>query len=289
MHRQLRNFPRRSWPISLPRSLRSMSGTGWASPSAGPRRHGKRRLRRRRRNLILTRFLYANRYPPRTASGAGFRSKTLRSILGAFLGVGTDHGLRRGMRHSRGGCRSDLAPASADRTVIGRDQRDVGIDPEPAVAREHLHIEMQMAAGPVGMGEGIRNHAAFLAFLDATAVENAVGIHGGRLHVHIAKADMFVAGIDLQRRGLLLQRADHDAIADGNDRLLVGFAAIAAVVARRTWRRADILSLMAKSAGALSHLKTAGFAKVILPWMAGISAGRLVQHQQFVVRSAVSE
>jgi hypothetical protein len=28
-------------------------------------------------NLVLTRFLHANRYPPRIKPGAGFRSKTL--------------------------------------------------------------------------------------------------------------------------------------------------------------------------------------------------------------------
>ena len=59
-------------------------------------------------------------------------------------------------------------------------------------------------------------------------------------------------------------------------RLLVGIAMIGAFVVRRTWRRADILSLMAETAGALSDAETAGFAKIILPGIAGVSADRLL-------------
>src|ERR1700716_1986614 len=35
--------------------------------------------------LVLTRFLHANRYPPRIKSGAGFRSKTLRKRRGTMI------------------------------------------------------------------------------------------------------------------------------------------------------------------------------------------------------------
>src|SRR3981189_3386353 len=114
---------------------------------------------------------------------------------------------------------ADLAAASVDQTLIGRDQGDVGIDPEPAVAREHLHIEMKMARGAVGMIEIIRDHTEFFAFLNMASTQNAVGIHVPWIHMHIAKADMFGAGLDLQRRRLLLRRADHNAIADSNNRL----------------------------------------------------------------------
>src|SRR6266851_4703836 len=195
------------------------------------------------------------------------------------------------MRHGgrQGDLGPDLAPASADQTLIGRDQRDVGIDPEPALAREYLDIEMQMAAGAVGAVQVIRNHTDFLAFLDMTSVHNAVGVQARGVHMHIAKAYMFVAGVDLQRRRLRFRRADHDTVADGSDRLPVGLAAIGAFVMWRTRRGPDILPLMPKTAGALSHPKTARFAKVILPGIAGISANRLVQHQRLVVRSAASE
>src|SRR5882757_1751550 len=46
---------------------------------------------------------------------------------------------------------------------------------------------------------------------------------------------------------------------------------------------------MAKTAGTLSHTETAGFAKIIPPRIAGVSASRLVGHRRPVVRSAVPE
>src|SRR6202048_2108399 len=58
-----------------------------------------------------------------------------------------------------------------------------------------------------------------------------------------------------------------------DDRLLLGVAGLSAVARRGTGSRADILSLVAKTAGALSDAETAGFAKIVLP---GIEAGRLV-------------
>ena len=75
------------------------------------------------------------------------------SVFAAFLGVGMDSvlGQAMGQRRRRGDFRSDLAAASVDQALIGRDQGDVGIDPEPAVAGEHLHIKMKVAGGAVGM------------------------------------------------------------------------------------------------------------------------------------------
>src|ERR1700722_9302921 len=131
---------------------------------------------------------------------------------------------------------------------------------------------MQMAGGAVGVVEIVRYQADFLALPDMTPVENAVGIHARRVHVHIAKADMFVAGIDLQRRRLLFQRADQHAVADRDDALLIG---LAFGVVKRTRRGPDILTLMAEAAGALSDAKTAGFAKIVLPGIAGVAAGQL--------------
>src|SRR5205823_10249109 len=90
-------------------------------------------------------------------------------------------------------------------------------------------------------------------------------------------------------RRLLFARAEHHPIAHGNDGLAVGIAAIAAVVTRRTRRGTNILALMSKSAGALSHAKIAGFAKIILPGIAGITAGRVVEHQRLVARWAAWE
>src|SRR5258708_22017866 len=147
---------------------------------------------------------------------------------------------------------------------------------------------MKMAAGAVGMVQIIRNHTEFFAFVDVASVQNAVGIHAPRIHVHKAKADMFVARVDLQRCRLLLRRADQYAIADRDNRLPIGIAALRTFV---TWQtgRADILALMAETAGALSHTETAGFAKIIPPRIPSVSASQLVGHPRPVVRSAVSE
>ena len=80
-------------------------------------------------------------------------------------------------------------------------------------------------------------------------------------------------GVDLQRRCLLFRRADHDAVAGGDDRLLLGVAVLAAVVVRRARRGAYVLPLVAKTAGALPDLKAARFAEIVLP---GIFLGSLV-------------
>src|SRR4051812_40551305 len=185
----------------------------------------------------------------------------------------TDDVLRQGVGNGRGRRRfgTDLAAAAADQALIGRYQGGVGVDPEPAVAREHLDVEMQVAGGAVGMIEIVRDHADLLAFGDTAAVENPVGIHAGWIHVHVAKADVFVAGVDLQRRGLLLRRTDHDAVADGDNGLLPGTAGPDAGSVRGAGPGGDTLPLRAKTAAALPDFKAAGFAKIIPP---GIAAGR---------------
>src|SRR5581483_10189864 len=100
------------------------------------------------------------------------------------------------------------------------------------------------------------------------------GIHRRRIHVHVAETDVLGAGVDLQRRGLLLGRADHDAVAHGDDRLLPGIAPAGAIVLCRTGARPDVLALMAETAGALTDAETARLAEIVAP---GISAGRQVR------------
>jgi len=80
------------------------------------------------------------------------------------------------------------------------------IDPKPAVAREHLHIEMKMARGALGRSRYSKRHR-FFRLPGRGVVQNAVGIHAPRIHMHVAEADSFVVRVDLQRRRLLLQRA----------------------------------------------------------------------------------
>src|SRR5436305_3609946 len=94
--------------------------------------------------------------------------------------------------------------------------------------------------------------------------------------MHVAKADVLRAGVDLQRHPLLLWCADQDARADGDDRLLPRIAAFGAFGARRTYR-ADVLPLMAKAIGALAHAEIAGLAKAIPPWIDVVSFRKQVQ------------
>ncbi len=105
--------------------------------------------------------------------------------------------------------------------------------------------------------------------------------------MHIAKANVFGWGIDLQRDRLLLWRADHDGVANGDHCLLLGVAAIGAFNIGRTRRGTDVLALMTKTARALSDIKTARFAESIPPGIAGISPCQFVR--RLFGRSATPE
>jgi hypothetical protein len=115
--------------------------------------------------------------------------------------------------------RFKLAPVPADQPLIRGNQRHIRVDPNPSVTRENLYVEMQMAAGAVGAVEVVGDDANFLALLDVAAVQDLVGIHGRRVHVHVTEANVFGLGVDLQRHPLLLWRADQDAVADRDDAL----------------------------------------------------------------------
>ena len=104
--------------------------------------------------------------------------------------------------------------------------------------------------------------------------------------MHVAKADVFGAGVDLQGGGLLLRRPDNYPVTDGDHRLPLGVAPFGAV-GLETRRGADILSLMAETVGALTDAETAGFAKIILPRIASVSAGQVIE--RLVGRPAISK
>src|SRR5262249_51103479 len=134
------------------------------------------------------------------------------------------------------------------------------------------------AATPGAMGacgcavravEIIRAHADGIAFDDPAAVEQAIGVHRRRVHVHVAEADVLGAGVDLQRRRLLLGGADDDGVAHGDDSLPLVVTSLRALLGL-AGTRPDILALMAKTAGALADVKTARFTEIVAP---GIDAG----------------
>src|SRR5689334_6948275 len=128
---------------------------------------------------------------------------------------------------------------------------------------------MHMAAGAVGTVEIVGNHADRFALVDAAAIEQAVGIHRRRVHVHVAETDVLGARVDLQRRRLLLGRADDDGVAHGDDRLPLVVTNLRALFGLAgTWP--DVLALMAETAGALADIETAGFTEIVAP---GIDAG----------------
>src|SRR6202035_6110416 len=93
----------------------------------------------------------------------------------------------------------------------------------------------------------------------------------------------FVAGVDLQRRRLLSPRTDQDAVADRDDRLLLGIAGDGSFVVGETSARAEVLALMAEAAGALADAKAPRLAEIVPP---GKRAARLVG---FVGRAALAE
>src|SRR6266436_4630303 len=201
---------------------------------------------------------------------------SIRAVLVAFLQVGMDEFSWRHMRNV--GSSRDLGPdlmaAAANQPLIGRDQRHVWIDPDPAVAGEHLHVEMQMAGGAVGMVEIVRHHAELLAFRYTPPTEEAVGVHDRGVHVHVAEADMLVVGVDLQRRRLLLRGADDGAVADGGNRLLLGIAGAGGLPRRQASAGTDVLALVPEAAGALPDAEAARLAEIIPP---GIKAGWMIR------------
>src|SRR6185437_14278211 len=85
----------------------------------------------------------------------------------------------------------------------------------------------------------------------------------------------------------LLARAQDDAVVHGDDRLLIGLAAVGAVIELLAEARADVLALMAFAAGALSDREMAVFAEVIAPGIAIIAAAGLVEDERAAVDLAL--
>src|SRR5215468_10134732 len=93
--------------------------------------------------------------------------------------------------------------------------------------------------------------------------------------MHVADADVLGAGVDLQRGGLLLGSAKHDGIAHRDDRLPPVVATLRALLSR-AGTRPDVLSLMAKTAGALADVEAAVLAEIVAPGIGAASEFGLV-------------
>src|SRR5262249_53430244 len=87
-----------------------------------------------------------------------------------------------------------------------------------------------------------------------------------RVHVHVAEADVLGARVDLQRRCLLLLRADDSAVAHREDRLLAWIAP--AFDANGAGAGTDVLALMAVAVAALPDAEAARFAEIVTPRVA---------------------
>src|SRR6202012_6167426 len=94
-----------------------------------------------------------------------------------------------------------------------------------------------------------------------------------RVHVHVAEADVLDAGVDLQRHSLLLGRADHDAVAHGDDRLPPGIATVGTVLLCQAGAWVDVFSLVSESAGACTDREAAKLAEIVAT---GMFAGWLI-------------
>ena len=119
---------------------------------------------------------------------------------------------------------------TANQPFIGGDQRDVRIDPKPALTGEHLNVEVKMVGGAAGIILEVRDPANRLAFHDLATVENMILVKMRRVHVHVAEADVLVVGIHNQMDRLLFRGSDNHAVADCNDCKFSRQAAVGAIV-----------------------------------------------------------
>ena len=101
-----------------------------------------------------------------------------------------------------------------------------------------------------------------------------------RIHVHVAHAQMRIGGVDEQIDRLLLARAHDHAVMRRHDFVLVGLAAVGALIHQRAIAWPDVLALMAFAAGALADEIAAMLAEIIAPWVRVVAPARLVEDQR---------
>ncbi len=178
--------------------------------------------------------------------------------------------------------------ATADQALIGRDQRDVRVDPDPAVAGEHLNVEMQMAGRASDTILKVRDNADLFAFAHTPSVHYAVGIEMRRVHVDVSETDMLVAAVDQQDNtacspGARIRTPSRTATVAK----MFGMQRSAPSLRKQTGRWAYVLTLMAHAVGALADFEVARFAEIILPRIAVVFLCGFVEHERLVVALAM--
>src|SRR6202035_4980370 len=116
------------------------------------------------------------------------------------------------------------------------------------------------------------------------AADHAGGIEHLRVHVQITKPDMLAGLVDHEIERTVAGRAHDDAVADGDDVLLIRIAAAGALDMLEAKARPDILALVAEPGGALADVIAAVLAKIIAPRISVIF--RFIGEQRLVIDPA---
>src|SRR5271154_6651684 len=215
---------------------------------------------------------------------------TFGLALADFIGLGSlgpdggrHHTIWRG-RIGRG--ISDDLSASADQPFISRNQRHVRIDEQPALASRHLHIEMQMIAGAAFARAVVANRTQHLAFGQRAPADHAGEILHVRVHMQVAEADMLVWCVGDKIKRLITRHAPDDAVAHRDHLILVGLAAVGAIVAQLAYARPDIFALVTEPGRTLGHGIIAMLAEIVAPRI-GVVLGLIVKERYLVDAAAV--
>src|SRR6478736_5210236 len=139
---------------------------------------------------------------------------------------------------------------------------------------------MQMVSRPAFPVVVIADFANPIAFVHQLAADDAVRVELARIHVHVAHARMGASCVDEKIDGLLLWRAQNEAVVSGNDLMLVGLATVRAIIEDRARAWADILALVAFSPRTLTDEKAPMLAEIVAPRIRGIAGSALVENQR---------
>src|ERR1019366_10681080 len=97
-------------------------------------------------------------------------------------------------------------------------------------------------------------------------------------HMQVAEANVLVGRVHEQVDRHLAGRAQHHGVAHRHHVVLIGLAA-AALEALLARTRADVLSLVAETAGALADVEIAVLAEIVAPRIGVITSGAFILEQ----------